>query len=206
MSVIGSRLDLKVVIWLVLPLLGACASSPPTSFFILSPNDDSRSYQQTHEAKFGLSVGVGPILLPGYLDRPQIVTRKSRNALELSEFNQWAEPLEDNFANVLGDNLSVLLPTDDIRFYPWDVGATPEYQVEVEIIHFDGSLGGTANLDVRWTIYSDDGVTILVSNKSNFQEKAADESYEATVAAMNRVVDQLSAEVSAELLGLSKGG
>ena len=60
----------------------------------------------------GPVIGVGPITVPKYLDRPQIVTRSGRNQLALGEFDRWAEPLQDNVLRVLAENLAFLIPTD----------------------------------------------------------------------------------------------
>jgi uncharacterized protein len=40
-----------------------------------------------------LTIGVGPVTLPPYLDRLPIVTRASRARLVLGEFDQWAASL-----------------------------------------------------------------------------------------------------------------
>jgi len=34
-----------------------------------------------------LAIGVGPVEFPKFLDRPQIVTRKSQHRVEVSEFH-----------------------------------------------------------------------------------------------------------------------
>jgi len=196
-------LETALIATLGLMLGAGCASSPPTRFFIMSPIEDTRSLQQAHEARFGLAVGVGPIALPAYLDRVQIVTRQSPNALDLSELNQWAEPLANNIANVVGDNLSLLLPTDDVWFYPWDVSVPMDYQLTLEIIHFEGALGSDVQLDSRWIIYSADGTTMLASKRARYVETALGDSYEELVAAMNRALNQLSRNVADEIRRLS---
>ena len=40
-----------------------------------------------------LTVGVGPVTLPPYLDRPQLVTRAGSNRAVLADFDSWVEPL-----------------------------------------------------------------------------------------------------------------
>jgi len=195
--------DAALIVTLGLLLGAGCASSPPTSFFILSPIEDTRVFQQAHAAKFGLAIGVGPIALPAYLDRVQIVTRQSPNALDLSELDQWAEPLANNIANVVGDNLSLLLATDDVWFYPWDVGVPLDYQLTLEVIHFEGAVGSDVRLDLRWLIYSADGTTMLASKRARYQEAARGDGYEELVAAMNRALNQLSRDLTEEILRLS---
>ena len=59
-----------------------------------------------------ISLGVGPVRLPGYLDRREIVTRVAQSRFDVSENDRWAEPLDENFTHVLAQNLSVLLGSD----------------------------------------------------------------------------------------------
>jgi hypothetical protein len=66
----------------------------------------------------GSSLGIGPIRFPGYLDRQEMVTRTAPNRIDLSENDRWAEPLEANFARTLSQNLSSLLQTERLMFYP----------------------------------------------------------------------------------------
>jgi len=54
--------------------------------------------------------GVGPVTLPPYLDRSQIVMSDRANELNLAEFDQWAESLQTNFTRVLGENLVAVDP------------------------------------------------------------------------------------------------
>ena len=84
--------------------LEACTSTP-SRFYVLSSLSASETIAAT-AATQGPVIGVGPITLPKYLDRPQIVTRAGSNQLALAEFDRWAEPLQDNVARVLAENLA----------------------------------------------------------------------------------------------------
>jgi uncharacterized lipoprotein YmbA len=66
--------------------LGACASTP-SRFYLLNTLPASETVPATAAGR-GPVVGVGPITLPKYLDRPQLVTRASRNQLTLGEFDR----------------------------------------------------------------------------------------------------------------------
>ena len=66
-----------------------CARTPQAKFYILQPS-------AVEQAKPSVSVndmiiGVGPVDLAEYLNRPQIVTRVSNSEIHLSEFNQYDE-------------------------------------------------------------------------------------------------------------------
>ena len=49
------------------------------------------------------SLGLGPVDLPAYLDRTQIVTRGEGNLMLMAEFDQWIEPVQANFTRGRGD-------------------------------------------------------------------------------------------------------
>jgi len=93
----------------VLLVLGGCLCTPPSRFYLLPTLTDVSSPAAMGER--ALTIGVGPVTLPPYLDRPQIVTRASRAQLHLAELDQWAASLQDTVARVLAENLSLLMPT-----------------------------------------------------------------------------------------------
>jgi uncharacterized lipoprotein YmbA len=145
-----------------------------------------------------LTIGVGPVTLPPYLDRPQIVTRASRTKLELGEFDQWAAPLQDTFARVLAEDLSLLLGTDRVLLHPWPRTTDVDYQVTVDVIRFDGGVGGEVVLAVRWSLIRADGKE-LTMRKTRLQAPANPRDYEATVTAMSRILEDLSRDIAATL-------
>ena len=111
----GSNSTLIVGEVFILFLLTACGSSPPTRFYMISADSTSASPSQTSA---DVSVGVGPIRLPEYLDRPQIVTRGNNARIELAEFDRWAEPLDRSFTAALVDYLSAATGSGQIYEFP----------------------------------------------------------------------------------------
>ncbi|MGH7913651.1 MAG: PqiC family protein, partial [Candidatus Binataceae bacterium] len=103
---------------------GGCFSPrpDPSKFFVLTPigSAAANSIAPTGlTASSSLTIGIGPIKLPGYLDRDEVVTRVSPNRLELSNMDRWAEPLDNNFKQVIAQDLTQSLGTHSITFYPW---------------------------------------------------------------------------------------
>jgi hypothetical protein len=138
---------------------------------------------------------VGPITLPKYLDRPQIVTRVSPNQLTLGEFDRWAEPLQDNVSRVLAENLALLIPTDQILVQAWPRSATLDYQVQVEVLHFDGWLGGESALIARYSVL-DRTERALFNRMVHLQAPTGGRDYEAMVVALNQMLDTLSRDLA----------
>src|SRR3546814_11447622 len=81
-------------------------------------------------------IAVAPVTLPAYLDRPDIVTRSTDNRLELADFDDWAEPLDDNITRVLAENLGHLLRTDRVVVLPSASDAI-DTEVRVDISRFE---------------------------------------------------------------------
>jgi len=189
-----------IVMSLALSLTG-CASSPSPKFYVLAPLSTERPV----DAGADIAVGLGPVELPDYLDRPQIVTRSGQNELNLAEFERWGESLKDNTTQVLAENLAVLLPSKKISTYPWKRSTALAYQITAKITRFDHTEGGETVLAARWSLLNGEGVELL-SRESHFVESPAGDSYPATVAAMNRALGQFSRELANAIHSLNGGG
>ena len=195
MHLLFSRSTALTIVALLMHLAG-CASSAPTRFYVLSPLASTQAESQALKDEGCVSIGIGPLELPAYLDRPQIVTRVSENELNLAEFDKWAEPLKDNFSRVLVENLSTLLCADAISIFPWK-GPTPmDYQVEVAVIRMDGNIGGNALLVVRWAIFRENNRKMLLTRQSSYSESLRSQSYKALVSAQSRAIGDLSREIA----------
>jgi uncharacterized protein len=193
---------LSVVAPVVLLLgLGACASTP-SRFYMLNTLAPSPEMSSASQAERGPVIGLGPITFPKYLDRPQIVSRASPYQLALGEFDYWAEPLQENFSRVLAENLSLLIPTDNLLLENWPRSVTLDYQVRVEVRHFDGWLGGESALIARWSIL-DRAERELMSRKVHLHAPAGGRDYEAMVVAMNQMLEALSRDIAAAIQRLA---
>jgi uncharacterized protein len=199
---------MATAIVLLLMALTACGGSAPTRFYLLTPLDGAaQEAQGAGAAAPRATIGIGPVAFPAYLDRQQIMTRVSNNELHLAGFDEWAEPLKDNFTRVLVENLSHLLPADSFAIFPFRGPEKVDWQVAVEVIRLDGALGGDALLLVRWTVYKKDDNRILLTKKSRFSQPAAGSEYGALAEAHSRVIEALSREMAAaiQVLALDKG-
>ncbi len=166
----------------------------PSRFFVLSslsPADEGKDLDHSGQ----ISLGIGPVRLPGYLDRQEIVTRVAQNKLDLSENDRWAEPLDENFTRVLAQNLSVLLRTDRIVIYPWPLDKKPNYRVEIEVLRFESNAAQEAQLTARWTVINEGGPAPFNVKESRLVRPIKEKSTEASVAALSETVADLSREI-----------
>ena len=192
------RVNRIIVVTLIMSTLSlaGCATTPPPTYFQL----DEPANVQLSGIERGIAVGVGPLTLPSYLDRPHIVTRATEHRLELSEFNRWAEPLKESMLRVIGVNLSNELKTTRVFGLPRRSPVVPiEYKVEINVARFDGKLGGEVVLVARWILLGKDDQ--LISTKvSIIREQSAGSDYDALITAQNRMLSTLSKEIAEAIL------
>jgi len=171
-------------------------TTAPSRFYVLSAMPSSGDQTQVFSKERCISIGIGPVEVAQYLDRPQIVTRLSPNELRLGEFDKWAEPLKDNVTRVLAENLSALLCTDPISVFPWRGSTLVDYRVEVELLLLDGNLDENAMLVARWVIVDEDKKSVFLCRKSSFSKPTGGQGYEALVSAQSRALAALSKEIA----------
>jgi uncharacterized protein len=185
-------LNVSILCMIASVLVSGCATSPPSRFYVISALEEARVCQKYPD----ITIGISPIDLPRYLDRPQIMTRINENEIQLSELDLWAEPLKDNIPRVLGQNLTGLLCTD-VDIFPWRGSEKISYRITVSVLRLDGSLtGGEAVLDARWIIVDEQTKKVLVRRESRFAEPLRSQDYPSMVSAYSRLLASFSREIA----------
>ena len=211
-------LALTAAVLLSLVLVG-CSGTPPTRFYVLS----AIAEQAPAVPGKGLAIGIGPITLPQYLNRPQIVTRVSGNQLSVAEFDQWGGDLNDNMARTLAANLSSLLQTDRVSLFPWKDETPIDDQVTIDVEHFEQDVDGSSLLTAYWSIVDPKNGKVKLMRRSSYRDTggaaassaapaAAASSgtsqgggahpYNTVVAAMSRNLEALSRDIATAISGL----
>ncbi len=190
--------------------LAGCGTDKPTRLYVLSATTE----QPATMSPQGIGIGVGPITLPKYLDRPQIVTGVSANELSQANLDQWGGDLNDNITRVLATNLSNLLGTVRVSLFPWQNRAPIDYQVTMDVTKFEQAADGSTVLSAFWSITNPSDGTVLQMHQSTYRDAgAAGEAggqtttagarpYDAVVAAMSRDLGALSRDIAAAIVAL----
>jgi hypothetical protein len=186
--------------------VGGCLSPrpDPSKFFVLAPigaGAPNSLAPAGGTASPGPTIGVGPIKLPEYLDRDEVVTRVGPNRLELSDKDRWAEPLGNNFKQVVAQDLTQLLGTDSITFYPWPGTTRVDYQVRIDVYRFETDSGANAQLVAHWQVLDRSG-KLLYANDSTLSEQA--QPGEPVAAALSRTVDGLARQIATAIQSLPR--
>ena len=185
---------------LVMLALGGCFSPQPdpSKFFVLAPvaTGGANSIAPAGlAASSSPTIGLGPIKLPQYLDRDEVVTRVGPNRLELSD----REPLADNFKQVLAQDLTHLLGTHSITFYPWAGTTHVDYQVRIDVYRFETDSSANSQLVAHWQVLDGSG-KLLYANDSNVSEQA--QPGEPVAAVLSRTMDGLARQIASAIQSL----
>jgi uncharacterized lipoprotein YmbA len=179
--------------------LAACSSTPPVAYYTLNTLPEMQQEIPAAVMDDTLAIGVGPVEFPKFLDRPQIVTRKSQNQIQVSEFHRWAGSFPGNFSRVLAKNISILLPTDRVAVYPWGEQFSPTYRIKLDVEQFDGQVGERVVLEVTWMVTDQEGTNQLMVRRSLIEEPVSDKTYEALVVAESNGLATLSRTIVQEI-------
>jgi uncharacterized lipoprotein YmbA len=178
-------------------LLIACTSAPPTNFYVLEAQNVAGDVDG--EKVNPRIIGIGPLSLPALLERKQIVTRSSENAIRIAEFHQWAAPLHDNMIEVISLNLSRMQSRHVIRTYPWSAYGAINYRVIIDIDRFDSQPGGAIVLEARWAIMNEKDHVVFANHHSRIEHQLKDTSYAASVKALSGLLFEFSQQISGAL-------
>jgi uncharacterized lipoprotein YmbA len=138
-----------------------------------------------------LSLVVFSADVPDYLDRPQMVSRLPGNQASLDEYHRWAEPLGAAVARVLAQNIALYSESSHVATFPVPPGFGQEFEVNVQILQFDGALDGDVTLRVQWRISGPGGKPNYYVHESTYVRRAGGMATAADPAA--GYVDALSA-------------
>lgn len=190
---------------LVAALLSSCSFlepvPDPSRFYVLTTVDDS---DPSMPALGSVSLGVGPIRLPDYVRRQEIVRRTGATEVRPSTFDRWAGDLDNSVSRVLSEDLSRALGTDRISTYPSFEISRADYLVEVTVVRFDLDTQNTAFLNARWQVRDNRTKGRNLSRETQAVQPAASPDTGAGVEALSRTLGDLSRDIAAAVRELNR--
>jgi len=182
-------------------LLNGCMGHDikPVQFYRLSADSsiNDQPLAITQGKSVGPVIGLGPIHIPEYLNRPQIVVGVTEHQYRLSEDHRWAEPLDQNISLALFKALPGQLGTDRLIRYPWPQRQVIDYQIGIDILEFNVNENGQGRLIAQWFIKRKDQPTI--DKRSVYQAPASITDYEMIAKAQSQCLGKLGHEIAETL-------
>ncbi len=173
--------------------LSAC--STPEQYYRLSADGPPPANSS------GFALGVGPVTLPDYIDRGELVFQSSDTRFEIPYEQRWAGSLRDTATRAIGTNLARRLGTGNLHIYPWPPATPLRYQVRVDVRQFHARSGGDAILEASWSIENGATGRVLVRRSGNFSEPVLRNGYEGIVAAESRLLSRCSRAIAESFPG-----
>lgn len=143
-----------------------------------------------------IHIGLGPVSLPSYLDRPEMARRVDANQIAYDAEARWAESLHGNFQRTVAANLVVLLHPTRIEFFPWYRTARFDVITTIAVSRFEQQPDGSVALMARWTVRDGQDVTQVV-RESVYSRPGG--SPEQNAAALSGLVAELSQDIAAAI-------
>ncbi|MEQ8660167.1 MAG: PqiC family protein [Gammaproteobacteria bacterium] len=176
-------------------LLGGCARAPAPTLYLL----DSPREPVPPAADAGPVIGLAPLDLPSYLDRPQIVARAGAHRIDASEQHLWAEPLARGAARVLTASLSAALGSNRVYRLPRRHPLALDWRVEIDIDRFDGALDQTVTLAARWSLFRAAERDARLTRVTHLDEAVTAPGHAGLVAAQTAALRRLGETIAAAI-------
>lgn len=214
---------MRVPLWIsaavMATLVPACTATPPPRLYVLSslssPGTEPRQLALAagSEPASGTAaaprrspattIGIVPVTVAQYLDRPEIIVRRSHNELQILENDRWAEPVGATATRALVENLSVLLAHSRVSTVPLRGSQRATYELSLDLTAFEVDEAGAAVLAGDWVLIDQATGSARAGgrlNKSIVVGRAA--GGDAIAAAMSRNLVEASQDIAREIAAI----
>jgi len=197
--VIARRIaHLMIPIALMAAAASSCGTTAPSRFYTLGATAASDG-----TAPVNYPIMVGPVSVPGAVDRPQFVLQAAPNRVDVDEFNRWAAPLNDAIAQVVAGDLVNLLGTPNVAAAPM-ANFDPAYRVTIDVQRFESVPGQSALVEAVWTVRRTAGGETR-SGRTVAREAVQGDGFDALAAAHSRALAKMSGDIAVAIRAEAEG-
>lgn len=140
------------LVFLLIPLLvaasGCLGRSPQVRFFMLGVEDVTPAEAGAPE----VSVLIGPVRLPAYLDRPELARLGRDGEVELASTARWLGSFEQNFLRAVSLGVAKRLGSNEVVAHPSKAPFPIEYGVRLHVDDLIVEAGGSLRVRIRWAL------------------------------------------------------
>jgi uncharacterized lipoprotein YmbA len=176
-----------------------CAS-PPAQFYTLNSVPVVRMSQS--EESSPIAIAFDPVTVPEFVDRAQLVSRRTENRVFIDEFARWADPLKVQIARVLAADVARFVPAATVSTYPQRSDAEA-YQVTVDVETFDTSMGDMVTIAASWSVKSTTNGA-RIKGRTVVREFVSAQGYESIVKAHSRALASVASDIATATLSLAE--
>lgn len=179
----------------------ACQLLPPpddsTRYAVLASLDElSAEAVAPAPTNSSVRVGLGPVTLPEYVRRSEIVSRVAGTGIVLSETERWAEPLDRAVVRVLAIDLERTMGAVRVVHHPWYERDRPDVQIEIAFSRFERDDSGPVVVAARWSVRQLEGGAALIERESRIERETAGQDGASTAMALSQALAELCREIA----------
>jgi len=134
------------------------------------------------------------------LNRQGIVSHKEGASILIASHDIWAGKLKEDFTRVLAELLADKLGIHEVVTEPWNTRFRPQYQLQLDVKHFSGTLGGMVRFKVNWILTGHYGQQKIASNTDDLTLQTSGQDYQAYVFALNTLLANFSTNAIASAM------
>jgi uncharacterized lipoprotein YmbA len=195
----------KILFAAIILTQAGCLSVPdsPSPRLYMPHSLDKAQAVQKFDFPAGVIIGVGPVKIPEYLNRPQMITRQKDNLVSLAQFDRWAEPLDLAMLRLLTENLAIFLPEASIVKFNWNIYTPVKYQLTVDVIEMEANLDKDFLLLVRWSVFDLETKGIIMTKRAEIIQPVEPHNYFGFCEALSLSYITLSRQIVEELFKIA---
>ncbi|MEO5717960.1 MAG: PqiC family protein [Chthoniobacterales bacterium] len=183
----------KILPFVFAGLLSACGGAGENYYRLSATAPASRGASAS-----ALSVAIGPVTLPSYIDRAEIVFASGPNEFQIPTNALWIGSLQENIARTVASDLGQVLGSSNVRAGS-ELGFNPRYRVALDLRQFHGISGQEAILELSWRVKDGASGASLSRHSATFHETIIGDGYNPLVAAESRLLGQAAAAIAKSL-------
>lgn len=182
-------------------ILSGCilAGSSLDSRFYMLKQLGEKEVTQKFNIPPGVITVIGPVGIPQYLNRPQMITRDGKGMINIAQFDRWGESLDAGIGRLIIEDLNLMLPGGTFEMFPCNFAIPLNYQVIVGILQLDANLKQDFLLAVQWSIIDADTRKMLFTKRSDLVQSITPCNYSGLADALSKAVTSLSVEIAKNL-------
>lgn len=179
-----------------------CSFLPPhtdtTRYAVLASVDElpGEGTARASAMSSSVRVGLGPVTLPEYVRRSELVSRVGGTRIVVSASERWAEPLDRAVVRVLAIDLERALGTDRVVNHPWYERDRPDVQIEIAFSRCERDESGKVVVAARWSVRELAGEGPPIEKESRIERGAAGVDGASTSLALSQALAELCREIA----------
>lgn len=192
-----NRLPTRICLTFLASLLAACATtSQPVNYYSL----ETASVPATTNNPGAEVMAFGPLRVPEYLNRSQLVTRGAGSSLTVHEYDRWAEPVEDAMHRVIAAQLDSQLDGVNVVAHPALQALAVDYRLLGQVDRFEADASGKVVLQLQWSVLDKDQQALIPPRRDRYEAQAASPGDPGAIAgAMNQALVRFSSDAAGRL-------